>query len=96
MNVRDQSAQRPAVDRPLVEVTEKDHRHGRCIKTLQRLLAPWPSFTRSEPQMRCDNTPRLTVATEVRIQRAARFKAPERQVERTDRTHRKARRHRTL
>jgi hypothetical protein len=58
--MREQPAQRPPINESLVEVAEKDHRHGRRIKTLQHLLDPCASFTRCQPQMRCDNTPRLT------------------------------------
>lgn len=61
------------------------------MKTLQHLLDLYASFTRRQPQMRCDNTPRLTAAIDARIQRATQLAARERQVERADCMLRKAR-----
>jgi len=51
IKMRDQSAQRTAINKPLVKVAEKDHRHGRFIETLQYLFDLNASFTRSQSQI---------------------------------------------
>ncbi|MFK4443714.1 hypothetical protein ABH944_004467 [Caballeronia udeis] len=83
IEMREQPAQRPAVDRPGVEGSGHGSRHGRGLKTLQHLLDLPASFTRRRHQMRCDNTLHLavaigrnrsqSVAIDIRIQHAARF-----------------------
>jgi len=65
MEMRDQPAQHPAVDRPHIEVAEQDHRHRRAIRTLQHLLDLCASFSRCQSlmhrscnQVHCDSEAR--------------------------------------
>ncbi|MDB5834209.1 MAG: hypothetical protein JWR14_4039, partial [Caballeronia sp.] len=94
VEMRGQPAPRLAVNKPLVEVAGQDHRHGRGIETLQHLIDLYPSFTRCQPWIRCDNTSRLSAAINVRHPARPRPAAPERQVERADHAYRKAHHHR--